>query len=519
MYRDFTNEEMERLLGYVQDEDGKIDNQLAWGTIDFFADLAQYSDLDIDDYVNDIDSYHKKLIDAENMTAKKIKQIFKAVHEQDEDTLTNIDIINGLAEALDKYMFKLKSNIAIGKKGFEGNVTEPLALSKKEYLEKIKNEFQFVNAKKCAEIYDAYRDGDIKKVKKYLEREVNDLTRNVADFGGQPGANVKKIREEIVVDLYRLINPDSAKKFDELFDSCADTISELDRYNIMYLVYTAEEPFKSLFIKSLGAYKIGEYNDNVELSHNDPNSNKLNFDNDNTWLNDPYGAYHTFFHECGHAIDYNAQILNGYFSEYYDSGAIYDAIYGDIIGRIRSEISEQISTYFNSLDDSKRSKYIAEITDSIVYKKGDVSHFSDMTERTICKRVIRKMCFDLREKVSLTETENIGTKKTMYKYISPSDIYGGATDKTITGYTGHDLYTDYDKDGKWDYGEGYFYPDKDGMRTKYTVRDSLSTEAWAEYFSNSITGNKDAIEWTKEYLPNTVEKFGEIAKEMEDKCY
>ena len=68
-------------------------------------------------------------------------------------------------------------------------------------------------------------------------------------------------------------------KFDELFDSCADTISELDRYNIMYLVYTAEEPFKSLFIKSLGAYKIGEYNDKVELSHNDPNSNKLNFDN------------------------------------------------------------------------------------------------------------------------------------------------------------------------------------------------------------------------------------------------
>ena len=543
MYRDFTNEEMERLLGYVQDEDGKISNQLAWGAIDYLADLASYSDLDIADYVDDIDNYHKKLIDAENMTAKKIKNIFKAVHQVDDDTLTNIDIINGLTEALYKYMYNLKTKIVIGKKGFEGNVTEPLALPKEEYLKKIKDDFQFTSAKKCAEMYDAYRDGDIKKVEKYLEREVNDLTRNVADFGGQPGATVKKIREEIVVDLYRLINPDSAKKFDELFDSCENaTISELDRYNIMYLAYTAEEPYKSLLLNSLGKFKLGKFDPELKQSGFEPGKNVINFTTGNSWLRDLDGAYTSFFHECGHAIDYHARVEEKeWYSVSYELEGNYDVIYDDIIDRVQLEIAEYIDTKFGSLDDRERYKYINEISYCIVYEKGDVSHFSDMTERTICKRVISKMCSDLNETIDreeddkvekdLTEnkkTENykteIGKLKTdekKYKYACASDIYGGATDKTVAGESGHDLFKDKDKDGIWDDGEGYFFPDKDGERTKYNEKgeinnENLVLEAWAEFFSYSITGNKKALDWTSEYLPNTVNKFSVMAEDMKD---
>ena len=512
MYRDFTNEELEKLLGYVRNQD-ESNRNVIWSIADFFSDLAGDSDLDVDDYINDIDGYHKKLIDAENMTAKRIKQIFEAVHEQDKSTLTNIDIINGLADALAKYVQKLKGYIDIGTfKDLNGNVGGLLANPKEEYLNHIKNTFDFFSVKKCAEIYDAYRDGDIKKVEKYLKEEVNDLSRDVGGFGGVPGANIKKIREEVVVDLYRLINSDSAKKFDELFDSCKKKISEFDRYNIMYLAYTAEEPYKSLFLNSLGKFELGEFGSTVEISHFDPGDNKIKFDGKTTWIADSRGAYYEFFHEYGHGIDFHAMIGDDYYSAFYDYRGNYNLIYSDIRGRIKSEIEEQIESL--DLDKSTQSKYIKEITESIVYKKGDVSHLSDNTEKTICKRVIRKMCTDLQEKVALSED---GTGPERLKYYTPADIYGGATDGTIMGISGsgHPLYDDDDKDGQWDDGEGYFYPNKDGERTIDTSNNALEEELWADYYSYNMIGNKKAIKWAKEYLPKTIEKYDEMAKNMD----
>ena len=57
MYRDFTEEEKTKLLGYVQDDHYAS----IWeGYFNFFTDIDQYYDVDISDYIDDIDDYHKK---------------------------------------------------------------------------------------------------------------------------------------------------------------------------------------------------------------------------------------------------------------------------------------------------------------------------------------------------------------------------------------------------------------------------------------------------------------------------
>ncbi len=513
MYRDFTNEEKGRLLGYVKDNNDFYSSCNG----DLFFELSQYDDLDINDYIDDIDRYHKKLIYVENMTAKKIKQIFEAVHEKDEDTLTNIDIINGLTEALYKYMNNLKTKIVLGKNGFGGKVTEPWALPKDEYLKNFKKEFQFANAKKCAEMYDAYRDGDIEKVEKYLEREVDDLTRDVADFGGVPGATVKKSREEIVVDLYRLINPDSAKKFDELFDSCkGTTISAFDRYNIMYLAYTAEEPYRSLFLNSLGTYKLGKYDKTVKISGFISEYNIIEFDTKYSMFGDPLGPYTTFFHECGHAIDYNAAVGSESYSGFYDMHGNYDVIYGDVHDRIQLEIADYIdnSPIFSFLGKEERDSCIKNITKCIFDYDGDESKLSTANEEMIFKAVVKKIKSDFTPKKTLDDS-----KPTAENYHCPSDIYGGLTDRVVEGNYHHDLYEDKDKDGIWDDGEGYWFEEKNEGTFGRSRTGNIENETWAEFYSDKMTGNEKSLKCMQEYLPNTYKRYEKMAQDMLEYCY
>ena len=253
MIRDFSQEARETLYSQID----KVAPVGVLETIgDFFGDMglafqSWIGELSIDSYLNNVEAYHEKVLDKNNTTKKEIDKIFQEVATVDssyagvfQETVTLLsqyrEYINAMSEII-----------------LPQNLTNPLAaahISLQDILRQMQdNEVelwinQYLNGKEV-EIEDWKRE----QIEAYIERQVNALGRDVTRLNE---ADDKAMQERIVM-LYQMLEPGTAQRFRELFDSSDTVIEEFDRNNIMYIAYTAEEPYRSLFLDSLGTYTIG----------------------------------------------------------------------------------------------------------------------------------------------------------------------------------------------------------------------------------------------------------------------
>ena len=85
MLRDFSETAKQKLLKYVDE----VTATGTWDQIkDFFGDIgltvqSWFGKLDIQKYVDDVDTYHKKVLDKNNTTARQIEEIFSNVQAVD----------------------------------------------------------------------------------------------------------------------------------------------------------------------------------------------------------------------------------------------------------------------------------------------------------------------------------------------------------------------------------------------------------------------------------------------------
>ena len=265
-----------------------------------------------------------------------------------------------------------------------------------------------------------------------------------------------------LIKYYEMLYPDEAKLLDDLFTDVERKGNvETNIINIMYIAYTSDEPYHTVFFDSLGDAKLGYTEPYIkdgewqqEFAVYYPGENTINIDLTSA---DGYWACRAFFHEYGHYVDnHYGQI----------SVPLRDAIYNDVYTHIRNEIvqftadKEQINKILESL------KYGgAELTDQYL--------------------------IDIREKVigvyngstNPDGTHNEGILE-IDKNIVASDVYGGATDNNLHGLRYHyppELIAN-DKDKK------YYWYNKKGKET-----GAITREYFAESFSNAMTKNTDAL--------------------------
>lgn len=81
---------------------------------DWFGDVGLtisgwFGNLNVEEYLNNIDEYHKKVLDKNNTTVRQLKQIFSIVRNDDENYGQKIqaEIQNTLCSPLNKYIFEL----------------------------------------------------------------------------------------------------------------------------------------------------------------------------------------------------------------------------------------------------------------------------------------------------------------------------------------------------------------------------------------------------------------------------
>lgn len=272
--------------------------------------------------------------------------------------------------------------------------------------------------------------------------------------------------KDVYIELYERYHVDFKKQLDTLIKMLsAEHVKE-----IKYILYTSKEPYRSIYLNELDSYTLGNISGD-DTGYFTRRNNTINVDMTAEEMN-PRGPYTTFFHESGHAIDYN----------YKEDGCFYSITYRDSVGKsmqeiiyqdVRNDVSEIIARYTADIESQKR------ILDYI------------MGAGTIDIATLNKT----EEKI----LENIQDyyAKEMYGPSNEacSDVYGGVTNNIIHGSYGH-------------WSESYWYH-SDGSATY-----AQSKELWAEYYSYRITNNEKALQNLKEHFPNTSKFLEQMAISM-----
>ena len=128
MYRDFSDEAKEQLLGYVEDtaQEGFWDG-IADAIGDFGLTVWDWmGQLDISKYVDEVEKYHKKIIDKENTTKEQIEQIFSDVKDVDTHYAETLGEALDVGKQIIAYMGKVSDIIDPSAGKFDATMIEEI---------------------------------------------------------------------------------------------------------------------------------------------------------------------------------------------------------------------------------------------------------------------------------------------------------------------------------------------------------------------------------------------------------
>ena len=502
MIRDFSREAKETLCRQV---DQIAPHGMMASAGDFFGDLgievqAWMGELNIDSYVDNISRYHEKVLDRNNATKKQIDKIFQEVEAVDESYAGNF---SDITDILVQYRSCLGTMSEIILPGCMNNFIAA-HISVQDLMEQI----QSAEVEMWVNLYISGQEVKIdsrkrKIIEAYIAQKVNHLGRDVTQLNAPED---KEMQERVVV-LYQMLDRETAERFIEFFDSAETSIGEFDRNNIMYIVYTADEPFRSLFLDSLGTYTIqrtdvsGSYFSPYGNQTDGTSANTINFNAGNSFYHCPKGAYNTFFHECGHAIDFNVGD-SAFYSNHYADGTNYDMIAEDVYTHIEKEIADYISNKVAG-GGANAAEYEACSVENIIncIKNGGDKTGLSYRESKVYDVINNRMYNALSMSSSTQQYEDsYGQSRGIKYFAGVSDVYGGVTGNVISGDRTHS-------------STEYWYDAVTGEST-----GNQEVELWAHYFSFEITGNQEAMSAMNQYFPESMNQYDKMAGEMK-KCY
>ncbi|MCM1496636.1 MAG: hypothetical protein NC089_12680 [Bacteroides sp.] len=289
-----------------------------------------------------------------------------------------------------------------------------------------------------------------------------------------------------VVEGFETVHPEIAERFNRLLQSKGcEELTMGDILNIKYLAYTAEEPYRSLYLEKLDAYWISDlYGEdeekNMDTFYGVGRHITLNYPE--SFLQDKRGAYTSFFHETGHGTDY---YMVSFFSHRYQYEDPETGEKHSLYELIEADVYENVREHIRACDASLTEEEVEQVLQSIQYG-GSEEDLQDVKLEKIRDDVLR-----------MYDTELAGPTMS-----AVCDVYGGITNQNISSAQG--------------YGHGpeegkpflYWY-DVVGQPT-----NKQSSELWTEYFSYQMTGNEEALEQIRAYYPRASEAMDAMTEEM-----
>lgn len=288
-----------------------------------------------------------------------------------------------------------------------------------------------------------------------------------------------------VVEGFETIHPEIAERFNCLLQGkgCKE-LTMGDILNIKYLAYTAEEPYRSLYMEKLDAYRISDlYGEEEKKSDTFYELGRhITLKYPDSFLQDARGAYTSFFHETGHGTDY---YMVSFYSRQYQYEDPETGEKHSLYELIEADVYENVREHIRSCDASLSEDEVEQVLESIQYG-GSAEDLQDM-------KLVK-----IRDNVLQTYDKELAGP-TMS---AVCDVYGGMTNQNINSAQG---YGHGPEEGK----PFFYWYDAFGQPT-----ENQSSELWAEYFSFRMTGNEEALEQIKAYYPRASEAMDAMTEEM-----
>ncbi|HJC37695.1 MAG TPA: hypothetical protein H9757_01310 [Candidatus Mediterraneibacter faecigallinarum] len=439
MIRDFSDRAKQDLMNMVaQVENEKLCDFTDWVGDCWYSFEEWIGLLNLKEDLSNVNEYHKKVIDKNNTTLNELEAIFSKVYAVEAEYHSGFCSIISACNSFNKILQTLIEIISPENGSFSPE--EMNALLPERFTE-----------------YQEY-------LSKYGELRVKKLLEHYKSMDV-----VSNDDKDEFIRVYEIYNPEKKKKLDNLLSK----LTEEQIREVKYILYTADEPYRSIYLNELESYTIG----NVSGSDTGvfrPFDNTINVDMIKEPTN-PRGPYTTFFHESGHALDYNFYNDGNFYSLTYrnsEGQSLMDVIYEDV----RNDIRKTIARY-------TKDKNTQEDLLNYIMGAGSID--------------VNKLS---KKEKQLLQYIQAYYKKDMHgaQNESCSDVYGGVTNNIISGEYGH-------------WSDSYWY-DRKGNPT-----GSQATELWAEYYSYCMTDNEEALENLREHFPNAAKFLDEMAESMASK--
>ena len=301
--------------------------------------------------------------------------------------------------------------------------------------------------------------------------------------GNGARGNVPAEEKDKVIRDFERDHAKEVKKLDKFLRSGdSDDLTEDDIRNIKYLIYTAEEPYRSIYLNSVSKYKIKTTNSGGDALYT-PGIHKVTYDYPECFGEDPRGPYTTFFHEGGHAIDDLSNV-----SKWLGSDTEKFKVHSAAIGHevtVREAIEYDV--YYN-----RENKY--SIT-SIAHK---IIDNGTSGSRGNVDRVIEAFKAGNSSGLNKNDLEMYNAVKNEYfranrggaEFEAVSDIYGAVSNNVLVNGFGHPQ----------DYWKG--------------DETNAGKELWAEYFSYHMAGDEESLYNLLRFFPEASKVLDQYAQSL-----
>jgi LXG domain of WXG superfamily len=287
----------------------------------------------------------------------------------------------------------------------------------------------------------------------------------------------------ITIIKYEESNPENVRDTNNFLDP----LEIRDTIEIKYLMYTADEPYRGLALRYLGDLEIESINESGVYRSN---SNTLSFNIEDDRVNER-GPYFTFFHELGHAIDYNyakendlGTTLSGTFTSNKKTLAAH--MYSDVEQRIIKQLEQEFEQpEFSDLTDRQKAEMIHNITDVFIHEGPTDTILSD-TEESLYLSVQTQISNDLKDD----------------EHNNASDVYGGVTVNEIVGKWGH-------------HNNGYWIDEESEERVNEPNKEGFASYYGAMMIEESELRDSQ-LNSMDEFLPEAKEHMREMLKSMNE---
>src|SRR5699024_2901179 len=234
---------------------------------------------------------------------------------------------------------------------------------------------------------------------------------------------------------------EDAKNVDEFLEE----LDEKDQQEIKVILYNSEEPYRTLATQYIDRLELElvEIDEDADDDDIPPSSfshkeNKVSYVYEKDRKNSR-GAYYSFFHELGHAIDYNycqdeqdkksmydfskKSGTNAFYSEYYevDGETLAEKIHNDFDKKVNEAITDELnSDYYNELFTDAQKE---EVQKNIMINIKDRDKYFDYLSPD-------------EQMIQVAVEDSFADELRASHHSMASDAYGGVSDKVISGRFG-----------------------------------------------------------------------------------